>query len=104
MGCLLRLALYLPILALFIVLFSIREPFPTLVFNPEAEGMALAPVAAFFFWFAILYLLDARRARVDLSTARAALGRRLRDGESTVAYGTIVLITLLFRSFFIDLF
>ena len=89
MGCLLRLALYLPILALFIVLFSIREPFPTLVFNPEAEGMALAPVAAFFFWFAILYLLDARRARVDLSTARAALGRRLRDGESTVAYGTI---------------
>jgi hypothetical protein len=88
-GCLLRLALYLPILALFIVLFSIREPFPTLVFNPEAEGMALAPVAAFFFWFAILYLLDTRRARADLDTARAALGRRLRDGESAVVFGIV---------------
>ncbi|MDD4996570.1 MAG: hypothetical protein PHI99_00315 [Syntrophales bacterium] len=76
-GCLLRLALYLPILTLFLILFSIREPFPTLMFNPEAEGIALAPVAVFFFWFSILYLLDARRARVDLSTARAVLGRRL---------------------------
>ncbi len=62
-GCLLRLSLYLPILALFILLFSIREPFPTIEFNPEAGGMALAPVAAFFIWFAMLYLLDARRAR-----------------------------------------
>jgi hypothetical protein len=88
-GCLLRLALYLPILALCIVLFSIRAPFPTLVFNPEADGMALAPVAAFFFWFAILYLLDTRRAQTDLDTARAALGRGLRDGESAVVYGTV---------------
>ena len=88
-GCLLRLALYLPILAIFIVLFSIREPFPTLSFNPEAEGMALAPVAAFFFWFAILHLIDTRRARADLDTARAALGRRLRDGESAVVFGIV---------------
>lgn len=88
-GCLLRLALFLPILAIFIVLFSIRQPFPTLVLNPEADGMALAPVAAFFFWFAILYLLDTRRARTDLQTARAALGRGLRDGESAVVCGTV---------------
>jgi hypothetical protein len=88
-GCLLRLALYLPILSLFVVLFSIREPFPTLRFNPEADGMALAPVAAFFFWFAILYLLDTRRARTDLDTARAALGRGLRDGENAVVFGIV---------------
>lgn len=88
-GCVLRLALYLPILVLCIVLFSIRAPFPTLVLNPEAEGMALAPVAAFFFWFAILYSLDARRARTDLDTARAALGRGLRDGESAIVCGTV---------------
>jgi hypothetical protein len=88
-GCLLRLAIYPPILALFIVLFSIREPFPTFVFNPEAGGMALTPFAAFFFWFATLYLLDARRARTDLDTARAALGRGLRDGETAVVFGTV---------------
>ncbi len=88
-GCLARLALYLPMLALFLVLFSIHEPFPTLVFDPEADGLGLAPVAAFFFWFAILYLLDTRRARNDLDTARAALGRGLRDGESAVVYGTV---------------
>jgi len=88
-GCVLRLALYLPMLALFLVLFSIREPFPALVLDPEAEGLGLAPVAAFFFWFAMLYLLDTRRARNDLDTARAALGRGLRDGESAVVYGTV---------------
>lgn len=88
-GCVLRLALYLPILALFVGLFSIREPFPTLVFNPEADGMALAPVAAFFFWFAILYLIETRGARADLDTARAALGRRLRDDESAVVSGIV---------------
>ena len=88
-GCLLRLALYLPILALVLVLFSLREPFPTLVFDPEAEGLALAPVAAFFFWFAILYLIDSRRARADLDGARAALGRGLRNGESAVVYGIV---------------
>lgn len=88
-GCLLRLALYLPILAVFVLLFSIRAPFPTLVLNPEAEGLALAPVAALFFWFATLYLLDARRARADLDAARAALGRGLRDGESAVVLGIV---------------
>lgn len=88
-GCLLRLALYLPILAVFVLLFSIRAPFPTVVLNPEAEGLALAPVAAFFFWFASLYLLDTRRARADLDTARAALGRRLRDGERAVVFGIV---------------
>lgn len=88
-GCLLRLALYLPILAVFILLFSIRPPFPTVVLNPEAEGMALAPVAALFFWFATLYLLDARRARADLEAARTALGRGLRDGESAVVFGSV---------------
>ncbi len=88
-GCLLRLALYLPLLAICLVLFSIREPFPTLVFNPEAEGLALAPVAAFFFWFAALYVIDARRARADVDTARAALGRRLRDGERAVVFGIV---------------
>ncbi len=88
-GCLLRLALYPPIAALFVVLFLVRAPFPSLVLNPEAEGLALAPVAALFFWFAILYLLDARRARADLDAARAALGRRLRDGERTVVFGTL---------------
>lgn len=88
-GCVFRLALYLPILVLCIVLFSIREPFPTLVLNPEADGMALAPVAAFFFWFAMLYLLDARRARTDLDTARSALGRGLRDGERVVVFGVV---------------
>ena len=44
MGCLLRLAPYLPILTLFIVLFSIREPFPTL--NGEdafAHALSLGP-------------------------------------------------------------
>jgi hypothetical protein len=88
-GCLLRLALYLPILACCVLLFSIRKPFPTLVFNPEAEGIALAPVAAFFFWFAALYVIDARRAQADVDTARAALGRRLRDGESAVVFGFV---------------
>ena len=88
-GCLLRLALYLPILALCVVLFLIREPFPTLVLNPEADGLALAPVAAFFFWFALLYLLDGRRARTDLDTARAALGRGLRDGERAIVFGVV---------------
>ena len=58
----------------FIVLFSIREPFPTLVFDPEADGMALAPVAALFFWVAILYLLDTRRARTDLLQRASGFG------------------------------
>ncbi len=88
-GCLLRLALYVPFLALFLILFSIRQPFPTLVINPEADGLALAPVAAFFFWFATLFLLDTRQARINLETARESLGRRLRDGEHTVVFGSI---------------
>lgn len=88
-GCFLRLALLPLIVALFGVLFSIRAPFPTLVFDPEAEGIALAPIAGFFFWFATLYLLDARRARTDFATALEALGRGLRDGERAVVYGTV---------------
>ncbi len=88
-GCMLRLALYVPFLALFLILFSIRQPFPTLVINPEADGLALAPVAAFFFWFATLFLLDARQARINLETARESLGRRLRDGERAVVFGSV---------------
>ncbi len=89
-GCVVRLALLPTIVAILYVLLSIRAPFPTLVFQPEAGGAhAAAPIAGFFFWFATLYLLDARRARTDFAAALEALGRGLRDGERAVVYGTV---------------
>jgi hypothetical protein len=87
-GCLLRLALFPPIAALLYVLLSLRQPFPTFVFPAEGAEVS-APVAGFFFWFATLYLLDARQARANLALALEALAHGFRDGEKAVVYGTL---------------
>lgn len=87
-GCLFRLALLPPIMGILYVLLSLRAPFPTFVFEPEEGGpLATAIVAGILFWFAGLYLLDARGARHDLATALESRGRGLRDGERAVVYG-----------------
>lgn len=48
-----------------------------------------APIAGFFFWFAVLYLMDTRQARVSLALAMDSRTRRLQDGEAVVVYGTL---------------
>jgi hypothetical protein len=87
-GCLLRLALLPLIVAAVYVLLSIREPFPTFVF-PAEDAEVGAPVAGFFFWFAALYLLDARAARANLALLPQALTHGLRDGDKAVVYGVL---------------
>lgn len=87
-GCLLRLALYPPIAAALYLLLSLRPPGPSFVF-PAQDAEVAAPIAGFFFWFAVLFLLDARQARENLALARSASSRALRDGESAVVFGTL---------------
>jgi len=87
-GCLLRLALLPLIVAVVYALLSIREPFPTFIF-PAEDAEVAAPVAGLLFWFAALYLLDARQARANLALALQSLGRGLRDGEKAVVYGVL---------------
>jgi len=87
-GCLLRLALFPLIVGATYALLSLRQPLPSFVF-PAEEAEVAAPVAGFFFWFAALFLLDARQARANLALAIEALARGLRDGEKAVVVGTL---------------
>lgn len=87
-GCLLRLAI-LPLIGVATyVLLSIRAPFPTFVF-PAPGAEVAAPVASFFFWFAVLFLMDARLASASLALAQEAATRGLRGGARAVVYGSL---------------
>jgi len=87
-GCLLRLALLPLIVAATYVLLSLRDPWPTFVFPAEGAEVA-GPVAGFFLWFAVLFLLDARRADADRRSGIRAVERGARDGDMLVAWGTL---------------
>lgn len=87
-GCLLRLTLLPVILAGMYVLLSLRAPWPTFVFPAESAEVA-APVAGFFLWFAVLFLLDARRADAARRLGMRAAERGVRDGDELVAWGTL---------------
>ena len=87
-GCLLRLTLLPVMVAAMWVLLSLREPWPTFVFPAEGAEVA-SPVAGFLLWFAVLFLLDARKVDADRRLARRALERGIRDGERLVAWGTL---------------
>jgi len=87
-GCLARLLLLPVMVAAMYVLLSLRAPWPTFVFPAEGAEVA-GPVAGFFLWFAVLFLLDARRADADRRLAIRAVERGVRDGERLVAWGTL---------------
>ncbi len=87
-GCLLRLMVLPVMVAAMYVLLSLREPWPTFVFPAEGAEVA-SPVAGFLLWFAVLFLLDARRVDAERRLARRALEQGVRDGERLVAWGTL---------------
>ncbi len=65
LGCLLRLALLAPIVAGFYLLFSLRQPWPTLVFPAEGAEVA-AVIAGIFTWFGVVSWLDKRQIAREL--------------------------------------
>jgi hypothetical protein len=84
-GCLLRLALLPPIVAGFYLLFSLRQPWPTLVLPAEGAEVA-AVIAGLFAWFGAVSWLDKRQITSEL----AKLERwELEDNERAVVSGNI---------------
>ena len=84
-GCVFRISLLALMIAGFYVLLCLRQPFPTLLLFADGAEVA-APIAGFFMWFAVLYVLYARRNEEDLALLKQ---RGLRDGERVLVCGTV---------------
>ncbi len=67
----------------FYFLLCLRPPFPTLLLFADGAEVA-APIAGFFMWFAVLYVLYARQNEADIASLQK---RGLRDGERALVCG-----------------
>jgi hypothetical protein len=83
-GCGLRLLLLIFLIAGFYIVFCLRSPFPTLLLFANGAEVA-APVAGFFMWFAVLFMLHARQNERDV----ALMTQTYRDGERALVVGTV---------------
>ncbi|OGW61953.1 MAG: hypothetical protein A2V83_05530 [Nitrospirae bacterium RBG_16_64_22] len=84
-GCAFRLTLLALMVAGFYVLLCLRPPFPTLLLFADGAEVA-APIAGFFMWFAVLYVLYARQNEADIALLQK---RGLRDGERALVCGIV---------------